>query len=131
MSTGYVWHELYGWHDTGTYAGLLPASLTSQPYQHFESPESKQRFHSLVEVSGLAQHLIRIVPEPATEVDILRVHTPEHLARIKMESAQPKGGDAGDGTRTDASLSSTSESIRFEPVTRTRRYRPASAAAIV
>lgn len=97
MATGYVWHELYGWHDTGTYAGLLPPSLTSQPYQHFESPESKQRFHSLVEVSGLARHLVRIEPEPATDEDILRAHTPEHLARIKAESAQTKGGDAGDG----------------------------------
>lgn len=98
MTTGYVWHELYGWHDTGTYAGLLPPNLVSQPYQHFESPESKQRFHSLVEVSGLAQHLVRIEPMPATDEDILRVHTPEHLARIKAESALPKGGDAGDGT---------------------------------
>ena len=98
MTTGYVWHELYGWHDTGTYAGLVPASLISQPYQHFESPESKQRFHSLVEVSGLAPHLTRIFPEPANDEDILRVHTPQHLARIKAESAQPKGGDAGDGT---------------------------------
>ena len=98
MTTGYVWHELYGWHDTGTYAGLLPASLTSQPYQHFESPESKQRFHSLVEVSGLMRHLTRITPEFATDEDILRVHTTDHLARIKAESAHLKGGDAGDGT---------------------------------
>jgi acetoin utilization deacetylase AcuC-like enzyme len=98
MATGYVWHELYGWHDTGTNAGLLPGSLTMQPYLHFESPESKQRFNSLLEVSGLASHLVRITPEPATDEDILRVHTPEHLARIKAESAQPRGGDAGDGT---------------------------------
>ena len=98
MTTGYVWHELNGWHETGTYAGLPPASLTSQPYQHFESPGSKQRFHSLVEVSGLARHLTRITPEPATDEDLLRLHTPEHLARFKAESAHPKGGDAGDGT---------------------------------
>lgn len=98
MTTGYVWHELYGWHDTGTNAGLLPGSLMMQPYLHFESPESKQRFHSLVEVSGLAKHLMRIVPEAATDEDILRVHTPEHLARIKAESDSLRGGDAGDGT---------------------------------
>ena len=98
MTTGYVWHELYGWHDTGTNAGLLPGSLVMQPYLHFESPESKQRFHSLVEVSGLAEHLTRIVPTAATDEDILRVHTPEHLARIKAESASMRGGDAGDGT---------------------------------
>lgn len=98
MTTGYVWRELYGWHDTGTNAGLLPGSLVMQPYLHFESPESKQRFHSLVEVSGLAEYLVRLVPEPATDEDILRVHTPEHLARIKAESDSMRGGDAGDGT---------------------------------
>lgn len=97
MATGYVWHELYGWHDTSTNAGLLPPSLVMQPYHHFESPESKQRFHSLVEVSGLSSHLVRITPEEASEEDILQVHTPDHLARIKFESSQPRGGDAGDG----------------------------------
>ena len=99
MATGYVWHELYGWHDTGTNAGLLPGNSTSlQPYLHFESPESKQRFASLVEVTGLGAHLTRIEPSPATDEDILRCHTPEHLARIAAESDHPRGGDAGDGT---------------------------------
>jgi len=99
MATGYVWHELYGWHDTGTNAGLLPGDSTMvQPYLHFESPESKQRFASLVEVSGLARHLVRIEPSPATDEDILRCHTPAHLARLTEESTNPKGGDAGDGT---------------------------------
>ena len=99
MATGYVWHELYGWHDTGTNAGLLPGNSTAvQPYLHFESPESKQRFHSLVEVSGLAAHLVRLTPQPATDEDILRCHTQAHLDRITAESANPRGGDAGDGT---------------------------------
>jgi len=99
MATGYVWHELYGWHDTGTNAGLLPGNSTAvQPYLHFESPESKQRFHSLVEVSGLAAHLVRLAPQPATDEDILRCHTQAHLDRITAESANPRGGDAGDGT---------------------------------
>ena len=39
--------------------------------------------------------------------------------------------EAGDGTRRDDALTTASESVRFEPVTRTRRYRPASAAATV
>lgn len=98
MSTGYVWHELYGWHDTGTRAGLLPGDSTAiQPYLHFESPESKQRFASLVEVSGLSKHLVHIDPMPATDEDILRCHTSEHLERLKIDSEDPRGGDAGDG----------------------------------
>ena len=96
MATGYVWHELYGWHDTGTFAGFLKPSLTVQPYQHFESAESKVRFNSLVHVSGLAAHLVAIEPVPATVEDILRVHTQRHLEYIQQESAQDKGGFAGD-----------------------------------
>ena len=29
MATGFVWHELYGWHDTGTYAGLMVAGVAA------------------------------------------------------------------------------------------------------
>ncbi len=97
MKTGFVWNELYGWHDTGTSAGNVFPSTTVQPYQHYESSETKTRFASLIEVSGLAQDLVKIPAVPATEADILRVHTKEHLNRIKVESLLPKGGDAGDG----------------------------------
>lgn len=97
MTTGYVWHELYGWHDTSTFAGFLAPSTTVQPYQHAESPESKQRFNSLVEVSGLADQLVRLKAVPATKEDVLRVHTKEHVERIIRESENPRGGDAGDG----------------------------------
>jgi acetoin utilization deacetylase AcuC-like enzyme len=99
MATGYVWHELYGWHDTGSNAGLLPGdSSQNQPYFHFESPESKQRFASLVEVSGLSRHLVRLDPHPVSDEDILRCHTRDYLDRLVSESAQARGGDAGDGT---------------------------------
>ena len=97
MATGFVWEELYGWHSTGSNTGQIPSSSIVQPYQHFESPETKVRFASLVEVSGLAKDLVRIPAIPATEEDLLRVHTQEHLDRIKRESLNPKGGDAGDG----------------------------------
>lgn len=97
MTTGYVWNELYGWHDTGTAAGHVFPSTTVQPYQHFESAETKVRFASLVEVSGLAKDLVRIPAIPATEEDLLRVHSSDYIARIKAESLNPKGGDAGDG----------------------------------
>ncbi|GAA2910373.1 class II histone deacetylase [Streptosporangium fragile] len=96
MTTGYVWHERYAWHDTGTHAGLLPSGGPIQPFQNFESPESKSRFAGLVEVSGLLDRLLRVPARPATEEDILRVHTAEHLERIRTASAAG-GGDAGDG----------------------------------
>lgn len=99
MTTGYVYHELFGWHDTGTNAGLLPADHRAgiQPLQHFENAETKRRLHELVVVSGTIDHLTRIAPRKATDEEILLVHTEEHLTRIQEGSDQPKGGDSGDG----------------------------------
>ena len=99
MSTGYVNHPLFYWHDTGTAAGLPGADPLAgvQPGMHFENAETKRRIHELVHVSGLLEHLDQVKPRHATEQEILRVHTPEHLDYIKAQSALPKGGDAGDG----------------------------------
>lgn len=94
--TGYVWHEQYAWHDTGTHAGIVPSGGFTQPYANFESPESKSRMAGLVEVSGLLDSLIRIAARPASENDLLRVHTEGHVERVRTQSAAT-GGDAGDG----------------------------------
>ena len=98
MRTGFVWEELYGWHDTGTHAAFVPPGGLVQPHHHVESAESKTRFASLVEVSGLGARLDRIRAVAATDDDVLAVHTPEHLERIRTGSAALRGGDAGDGT---------------------------------
>jgi acetoin utilization deacetylase AcuC-like enzyme len=97
MTTGLVWDELYMWHDTGTSAWVLPAGLVVQPLGHIESAESKRRIKNLVEVSGLIEHLVVIKPRPATEEEILRLHTRDYMDRIKRES-DGLGGDAGDLT---------------------------------
>ena len=97
LSTGYVWEEIYGWHNTGNWAGAAPAGLNAQPYQHFESAESKQRLASAIEVSGLAEKLVRIPVTPATVDQITMVHDRAYVERIKRDSATPFGGDAGDG----------------------------------
>ncbi|MBC9927546.1 MULTISPECIES: class II histone deacetylase [unclassified Leucobacter] len=94
--TGYIWHEQYAWHDTGTHAGVFPSGGHVQPLANFESPESKARMASLVEVSGMINNLTRIKATPVTDEDLLRVHTPEHIERIRTQS-DTTGGDAGDG----------------------------------
>ena len=95
--TGYVWHELYGWHDTGTDAGMIAPGGFVQAYQTFENPQSKTRFAGLVEVSGLIDKLHRIPAQRVNDNQVLRVHTAEHVARLKTASSAPRGGDAGDG----------------------------------
>jgi acetoin utilization deacetylase AcuC-like enzyme len=93
MTTGWLSHELYMWHDTGASAGVMPPGLGVQPGTPYENPESKRRFRNLVEVSGLIDHLKVLKPRPATEDEIERVHTRAHIEKIKAMSAVG-GGDA-------------------------------------
>lgn len=89
--TGYVWNERYMWH----HAGKFTFSKWIQPVRHFESPESKRRFHNLLDLSGLLDRLVRLKPREATEEEVKRFHTPEYVAKIKALSAD-HGGEAGD-----------------------------------
>jgi acetoin utilization deacetylase AcuC-like enzyme len=94
MATGFVFHELYLWHNTSNWAQVFPPGLTIQPGEHAENPETKRRIRNLLEVSGLLDHLIPIKPRSATEAEILRFHTKGHLEKIRSLSASG-GGDAG------------------------------------
>ena len=95
--TGFVWHELYMWHNTGNYAGPLAYGNPVQPGTHIENPETKRRFRNLLEVSGLYDSLEKIQPRKATDEEVLRFHTPEYLERIKGLS-EGDGGEAGFST---------------------------------
>lgn len=93
MATGFVWHELYMWHNTGNWAQVFAPGLTIQPGEHAENPETKRRFRNLLEVSGLLDHLAPIKPRYATEDELARFHDRGYIARIKKLSAE-NGGDA-------------------------------------
>jgi len=97
MATGWVFHELYLWHDTGSHATVFPAGLTIEPGEHAENPSTKRRFRNLVEVSGLLEQLTPIKPIRATEADLNRFHTRTYIEQIKSLSAG-HGGDAGELT---------------------------------
>lgn len=93
MATGWVSHELYMWHNTWNWAQVFPPGLTIQPGTHAENPETKRRFRNLLEVSGLLDQLAPIRPRPATDDELARFHTREHIEKIKRMSAE-FGGDA-------------------------------------
>ena len=95
MATGWVFHELYLWHNTGSYAGVFPPGLTIEPDEHAENPRTKRRLRNLLEVAGLLERLQPIKPRPATEAELGRFHTADYIVRIKAESALLHGGDAG------------------------------------
>ena len=97
MATGFVWHELFAWHDAGRY----PSSAVSpvEPFPLSDTPDTKRRFRNLVEVSGLSAHLTALAPVLADDAAILRVHSPALLER--MRRADATGGDVGPFARMD------------------------------
>lgn len=81
--TGLVWHELYMWHDTGNYAGLMQPSLVVQPNIHYESPEAKRRIKNLLDATGVTEQLTAIKPETASREALARVHTEDYLNQVE------------------------------------------------
>ena len=97
MTTGWVSHELYMWHDTGRAISVVGDRRWIQAWEHYENPETKRRFGNLVDVAGLFDHLVTLKPRPATLEEVLRFHTPAYVERIRSMSAGA-GGNAGEGT---------------------------------
>ncbi len=96
---GFVTHEYYFWHDTGTYAGSYKPGKYIQAGKHWESPESKRRFKSLVDVSDLKDEVIHIEPRMATVEELERIHNPKHIKNMK-ELSDNGGGLMGDEEST-------------------------------
>ncbi|MEM7539576.1 MAG: class II histone deacetylase [Chloroflexota bacterium] len=94
QQTALYFDEYCLWHTTGEYVSVLPVGNWIQPQAgngHPESPESKRRIKSLMDVSGLTAQLAVHTAEPATMDDLLRVHTDDYLQKLKGMS------DAGGG----------------------------------
>ena len=95
MSTGFHWNELYAWHDTGTGSGFLSAGGLVEPEQHGESPATKRRLRNLLDVTGLLARTTDLPGRAATREELLYVHTPEYVDRVRSES-EAGGGDGGE-----------------------------------
>ena len=83
MATGFLCHELYMWHNTPNFAGVIPYGNPVQPYEHAENPETKRRFRNLLDVSGLLKQLTLVEAREATDEEILRFHTSDYLEKIR------------------------------------------------
>lgn len=95
MATGWIWHESYMWHDTGSGAAFLEPGGFLQPGEHVENPESKRRLRNLLELAGVLDQLAPLAPRPAAPEELGRVHTARHIERVRELSAA-HGGLAGD-----------------------------------
>ncbi|MDQ2621750.1 MAG: class II histone deacetylase, partial [Actinomycetota bacterium] len=93
--TGWVWHESYMWHDTGSGAAFLEPGGFLQPGEHVENPDSKRRMRNLLDLSGVLDALIPVDPRQASHAELGRVHTSRYIDRVEALSSE-HGGLAGD-----------------------------------
>ena len=97
MSSGFLWHERFMWHDTRSAGLFLPAGGMLEPDEHAENPRTKRRLRNLLEVSGLLERLTPLAPRPATRAELERLHARAYIERIR-ELSGAGGGDAGEFT---------------------------------
>jgi acetoin utilization deacetylase AcuC-like enzyme len=94
MTTALVWHEKLMWFDAGTFAGPMPVGGWVQPGESSENPETKRRIKNLLDATGMTAHMKVVTPAPASDEEILRVHTLAYLAKVKDLSGA-YGGQLG------------------------------------
>ncbi|MBD3677518.1 MAG: class II histone deacetylase [Rhodobacteraceae bacterium] len=97
MATGFFWDEQCFWHSGGNYIFTVPVGGLVQPPASGglpESPETKRRLRTLMEVTGITRDLSMRGAEPATEEDLARVHPSSYLNEFKALS-DDSGGDLG------------------------------------
>ena len=95
--TAFYWNEKCFWHAGGNYAFLVPVGGLVQPAVAGglpENAETKRRFKNLMDVTGLMGELAEYTGAPASDDDLLRVHTRDYLQRFKVLS-DADGGELG------------------------------------
>ena len=95
--TGFYFDERCMWHTAAAHALLMPVGGWVEPLAvggHAESPESKRRFKSLLDVPGLTAQLDVRSADPAIMDDLLRVHGRAYLEEFKKLS-DAGGGELG------------------------------------
>jgi len=93
MRTGFIWDERFAWFHTGL--DRRPSPLY-QPVPALDTRETKERIRELLVATGVADKLVSVPPVMATEEDLLRFHTPEHVSKVRSISERG-GGDTGEG----------------------------------
>ena len=69
-NTGFVWHERYMWHDTGSASGTYRVRGDLQPGLHVENAETKRKLKNLLDAYGVTPQLKPLQPAEATDEDL-------------------------------------------------------------
>lgn len=81
--TGFIFHEDYVLHDTGNQTYALENKQSLDVGLEFENHLRVRLIKEMLEKSGLLANMTTFVPKPATEVDLLRVHTQRHIDNMQ------------------------------------------------
>lgn len=88
MSTAFLWHEHFAWHDAGRYP-----FAQMEPHPVVDTAEGKRRIRNLLDSSGLLQKLVQLPFVEADDTAILRAHTARYLRQL--QSVDKVGGAVG------------------------------------
>lgn len=97
QKTGFYFDEKCLWHTSPAHALLVPVGAWVEPLAaggHAESPDSKRRFKSLLDVSGLTARLDVRSADPANLEDLLRIHGRDYIDQFQALSNE-NGGELG------------------------------------
>ncbi len=96
-TTAFYFDERCLWHSTGLHALVVPVGGWVQPPAgagHAESPETKRRIKTLMDVSGLSSQVDVRSAAAVSEEELLRVHPAGYLRQFRLLS-EAGGGDLG------------------------------------
>lgn len=96
VKTALCWDDRFATHDMGRGAMYLPIEGLVEDDLHIDSTARIVRTRNLIRAAGLDDELAVVVPREARVDELLRVHSPEHVERMKAESDAGRG-DAGGG----------------------------------
>ena len=97
MTTAFFYDEQSFWHSGGNYAFMSPVGGLMQPAATGglpENPETKRRLVNLMNVTRLMDELAVERAAPASQIDLIRVHTGDFLTTFKTTS-DAGGGETG------------------------------------
>ena len=96
MASAVCWDDRFATHDMGRGGLYLPVEGLVEDDIHIDNAARIVRTRSLLARTGVDQLLRMVSPRDATPEELLRVHSPEHVERMR-EVSEAGGGDAGGG----------------------------------
>ena len=93
IRTGFIWDERFAWFHSGLDSEAVAALSAGAGARY---ARDQRAYPGVLVVTGLSEKLVSVPATPIGESDILRLHTPEYVAKVRALSERG-GGDVGEG----------------------------------